>query len=197
MNARRVRVFDQDLWVLTKPGAKDRPPLLLFNGIGANIELAAPFMRAMGDVETIIFDVPGDIVCGGFAVPITKGMVRDAYIITSGEYMPLYAANNICRGLRTQKAPLSGIICNAREAENEKEIVERFATALGVPMLAHIPHERLVQQCERAGKSVIEGSPGSAMAFVYRGLAERILTEKDKKVPESLEDEYLRELTQA
>ncbi|HTR12589.1 MAG TPA: alpha/beta fold hydrolase, partial [Roseiarcus sp.] len=66
MNARMVRVFDQDLWVLTKPGAKDRPPLVLFNGIGANVELAAPFMRAMGDVETIIFDVPG---VGGSPLP--------------------------------------------------------------------------------------------------------------------------------
>jgi len=66
MNARMVRVFDQDLWVLTKPGAKDRPPLLLFNGIGANLELAGPFLRAMGDVETIIFDVPG---VGGSPLP--------------------------------------------------------------------------------------------------------------------------------
>lgn len=66
MNARMVRVFDQDLWVVTKPGAKDRPPLLLFNGIGANVELAAPFMRAMGDVETIIFDIPG---VGGSPLP--------------------------------------------------------------------------------------------------------------------------------
>src|SRR5208337_3186084 len=66
MNARMMRVFDQDLWVVTKPGAKDRPPLLLFNGIGANVELAEPFMRAMGDVETIIFDIPG---VGGSPLP--------------------------------------------------------------------------------------------------------------------------------
>ena len=59
MKARKVRVLDQDLWVAVKPGAKDRPPLLLFNGVGANVELAEPFMRAMGDVETIIFDIPG------------------------------------------------------------------------------------------------------------------------------------------
>jgi poly(3-hydroxyalkanoate) depolymerase len=66
VNVGIVRVFDQDLWVAVKPGAKDRPPLLLFNGIGANVELAAPFMRAMGDVETIIFDVPG---VGGSPLP--------------------------------------------------------------------------------------------------------------------------------
>ena len=66
MNAQTIRVFDQDLWVAVKPGVKDRPPLLLFNGIGANVELAAPFMRAMGDVETIIFDIPG---VGGSPLP--------------------------------------------------------------------------------------------------------------------------------
>jgi nitrogenase iron protein NifH len=151
---------------------------------------------AIKDSDVIIYDVPGDIVCGGFAVPITKGMVREAYIITSGEYMPLYAANNICRGLRTLNTPLSGVICNEREAEQEREIVAKFADALGVPMLAYIPRDRLVQQCERAGRSVIEGAPGSAMAGVYRLLADRILTEKDNKVPDSLEDEDLRKLTQ-
>jgi poly(3-hydroxyalkanoate) depolymerase len=66
MNAQMVRVFDQDLWVAVKPGAKDRPPLLLFNGIGANVELAEPFMSAMSDVETIVFDIPG---VGGSPLP--------------------------------------------------------------------------------------------------------------------------------
>lgn len=148
------------------------------------------------NADVVIFDVPGDIVCGGFAVPITKGMVREAYIITSGEYMPLYAANNICRGLKTLHTPLSGIICNEREASGEKTIVENFARSLGVPMLAYIPRRKLVQDCERAGTSVIERSPDSDMANIYRALAERILTEKDKKVPEALEDEHLRKLTQ-
>lgn len=166
-------------------------------GIIVAVQALQGMCSFMKEADVIIFDVPGDIVCGGFAVPITKGMVREAYIITSGEYMPLYAANNICRGLKTLHTPLSGIICNAREAEREREIVERFADSLSVPMLAYIPHEKLVQECERRGKSVIEGCPGSNMAHVYRALAERILTEKDKKVPEALEDEYLRELTQA
>jgi len=66
MNARMVRVHGQDLWVSVKPGAKDRPPLLLFNGLGANIELVQPFMREMGDVETVVFDVPG---VGGSPLP--------------------------------------------------------------------------------------------------------------------------------
>jgi len=59
MIRRMIRVGDQDLWVVVKPGVKTRPPLLLFNGIGANAELAEPFMREMGDVETVLFDIPG------------------------------------------------------------------------------------------------------------------------------------------
>lgn len=165
-------------------------------GIIVAVQALQKVSRAMKASDVIIYDVPGDIVCGGFAVPITKGMVREAYIITSGEYMPLYAANNICRGLKTLNTPLSGVICNEREAEREREIVERFASALGVPMLAYIPRDKVVQECERAGKRVIEGSPRSAMADIYRRLAMRMLTEKDKKVPEALEDEDLRKLTQ-
>jgi Ni-sirohydrochlorin a,c-diamide reductive cyclase subunit CfbC len=165
-------------------------------GIIVAVQALQRISHAMKDSDVIIYDVPGDIVCGGFAVPITKGMVREAYIITSGEYMPLYAANNICRGLKTLNTPLSGVICNEREAEHEREIVERFSTALGVPMLAYIPRSKLVQDCERAGRSVIQGAPASSMADVYRNLAGRILTEKDKKVPEALEDEDLRKMTQ-
>ena len=129
-------------------------------GIIVAVQALQKICSDMSDSDVIIYDVPGDIVCGGFAVPITKGMVREAYIITSGEYMPLYAANNICRGLKTLHTPLSGIICNEREAEREREIVEQFAAALGVPMLSYIPRDRLVQDCERSGKSVIEGQPG-------------------------------------
>jgi nitrogenase iron protein len=165
-------------------------------GIIVAVQALQKVSNAIKESEVIIYDVPGDIVCGGFAVPITKGMVREAYIITSGEYMPLYAANNICRGLKTLNTPLSGVICNEREAEHEREIVERFASALGVPMLAYIPRDRVVQECERAGKSVIEGKPESEIAGIYRKLAMRMLTEKDKKVPEALEDEDLRKLTQ-
>jgi poly(3-hydroxyalkanoate) depolymerase len=66
MNARMFRVGRQDIWVAVKPGSKDRPPLLLFNGIGANLELAEPFMRAMTNVEVVIFDIPG---VGGSPLP--------------------------------------------------------------------------------------------------------------------------------
>ena len=77
-------------------------------GIIVAVQALQSICSFMKEADVIIFDVPGDIVCGGFAVPITKGMVREAYIITSGEYMPLYAANNICRGLKTLKRAAVG-----------------------------------------------------------------------------------------
>lgn len=165
-------------------------------GIIVAVQLLQKISPAIKQADILIFDVPGDIVCGGFAVPITKNMVKEAYIITSGEYMPLYAANNICRGLNTLKMPLAGIICNEREAAGEKEIVGRFASALDVPMLSYIPRSKIVQQCERMGKSVIEVSPASEIAGIYRELAAKVLIEKDNKVPEALDDGYLRDLTQ-
>jgi nitrogenase iron protein NifH len=97
---------------------------------GRGIIVAIDFLRnvsqAMDDVDLVLYDVPGDIVCGGFTAPIRKGLVSQAYIITSGEYMPLYAANNISKGLRRLKTPLSGVICNSREAAGgERERLRR------------------------------------------------------------------------
>ena len=92
---------------------------------GRGIIVAIDFLRnvsqAMDDVDLVLYDVPGDIVCGGFTAPIRKGLVSQAYIITSGEYMPLYAANNISKGLRRLKTPLAGVICNSREAAAGRE----------------------------------------------------------------------------
>ncbi len=164
-------------------------------GIIIAIQLLQKISPSLRDADVLMFDVPGDIVCGGFTTPITKKMVREAYIITSGEYMSLFAANNLCRGLKTLKMPLGGIICNEREAAGEREIVGRFAGALSVPMLASIPRSRTVQQCERDGRSVIDAAASSDIAGIYRGLAAKVLTEKDNKVPEALDDGYLRELT--
>ncbi|HEY3273210.1 MAG TPA: P-loop NTPase [Methanocella sp.] len=164
-------------------------------GIIIAIQLLQKISLSIRETDVLMFDVPGDIVCGGFTTPITKKMVREAYIITSGEYMPLYAANNLCRGLATLKMPLGGIICNEREAAGEREIVARFAGALDVPLLACIPRSRIVQQCERDGRSVIEAAGDADIADIYRGLAAKVLTEKDNKVPEALDDGYLRELT--
>jgi len=168
---------------------------------GRGIIVAIDFLRkvskAMEQVDLVLYDVPGDIVCGGFSAPIRKGLVSQAYIITSGEYMPLYAANNISKGLLRLKTPLAGVICNSREAAagREKEIAERFAAELNSRLVAFIPKDPIVQQCERRAVTVIEGAPDSKIAEVYRALAREIMSETKPTIPAPLSDERLRELS--
>ncbi|HNQ53099.1 MAG: Ni-sirohydrochlorin a,c-diamide reductive cyclase ATP-dependent reductase subunit [Methanosarcinales archaeon] len=168
---------------------------------GRGIIVAIDFLRkvskAMEEVDLVLYDVPGDIVCGGFSAPIRKGLVSQAYIITSGEYMPLYAANNISKGLLRLNTPLAGVICNSREAagERERDIVNQFAQELNSRMVAFIPKEPIVQQCERRTVTVIEGAPDSKIAAVYRALAREIMSGGEARIPEPLSDERLRELS--
>jgi nitrogenase iron protein NifH len=168
---------------------------------GRGIIVAIDFLRkvskVLDEVDLVLYDVPGDIVCGGFSAPIRKGLVSQAYIITSGEYMPLYAANNISKGLLRLKTPLAGVICNSREAAagREKEIAERFASELNSRLVAFIPKDPIVQQCERKAVTTIEGAPDSAIADVYRALAREIMAGAEPREPKPLGDERLRELS--
>ena len=111
--------------------------------------------------------------------------------------MPIYAANNICRGLRRLGTPLAGVICNSREALGEREIVESFAKELDNRMVAFIPKDPLVQEYERKGVTVIEGAPTSEIAGIYRKLAKTVMEDAEPKVPKPISDERLRELSRA
>jgi len=164
-------------------------------GIIVAIKMLQKKSSVMEDSDLIIYDVPGDIVCGGFAAPIRKGLVNDTYVLTSGEYMPLYAANNICKGFARLGNNLNGVICNSRNAENEETIVKAFAQELGSELLAFIPKDPIVQTCERAGYSVIEKQPDSEIAGVYRKLARAIMGRESSCKPRPLTDARLRELT--
>ncbi|TGC11387.1 Ni-sirohydrochlorin a,c-diamide reductive cyclase ATP-dependent reductase subunit [Methanolobus halotolerans] len=164
-------------------------------GIIVAIQKLSKACNSMADMDLIIYDVPGDIVCGGFVAPIRKGLVNEAYILTSGEYMPLYAANNICRGLAKINTPLSGIICNSRSVTREEGIVRKFSEEIGSKLMAFIPKEQIVQDCERDGFSVIEKAPYSSIAVTYRELAHAIMANDSSVMPTALEDERLRELT--
>jgi nitrogenase iron protein NifH len=164
-------------------------------GIIVAISLLKKISKAIEDTDLVIYDVPGDIVCGGFVAPVKKGLVNEAYVLTSGEYMPLYAANNICKGLSRLEMTLNGVICNSRGAPNEENIVSKFANEIGSQMISFIPKDNLVQTCEREGFSVIEKAPDSGIAAVYRKLARSIMTRNEGKIPVPLDDKRLRELT--
>ncbi|HJH31397.1 MAG TPA: Ni-sirohydrochlorin a,c-diamide reductive cyclase ATP-dependent reductase subunit [Methanosarcinaceae archaeon] len=164
-------------------------------GIIVAIQKLKKISTAQDICDLVIYDVPGDIVCGGFVAPIRKGLVSEAYVLTSGEYMPLYAANNICRGLSKINTPLSGVICNARNVSREEEIVSKFAEEIGSELISFIPKEQIVQDCERDGFSVMEKAPDSEIAQVYRNLARAIMSRNRSVMVKALEDERLRELT--
>lgn len=165
-------------------------------GIIVALEKLQKTSTVLEESDLSIFDVPGDIVCGGLAMPVRKDFVDMAFIVTSGEYLPLYAANNICRGLEVLGGNLGGVICNSRlkDSEKEKKIVKNFSEKIGSKLISHIPRKKEVQECEIRGKTVIEGLPDSDISDKYRELLNRILEISDPNVPDSLSDEEMRDL---
>jgi nitrogenase iron protein NifH len=144
--------------------------------------------------DVVIYDVLGDVVCGGFAMPLRSGYARETYIVTSGELMALYAANNICKGINRfavrSNIRLGGFICNARNVDNEQKNVEAFAQSLSSHLVAYIPRNELFRECEFNGKTVIEGAPDSQLAKALRALKDTIIHNKQLTIPTplSLED---------
>ncbi len=139
------------------------------------------------DLDLIIYDVLGDVVCGGFAVPLRENFADEVYIVTSGEYMALYAANNICKGIKKLKGSLGGIICNCRGIENELEIVQEFAETVKSRIIGVMPRNEIVQKSEIDAKTVLEKFPDSQQAELYRKLANAIYENKEFVIPEPME----------
>ncbi len=152
------------------------------------------------DADIIVYDVLGDVVCGGFAMPMRKGYAEEIYLVTSGELMALYAANNICKAIErlacntTPRCRLGGIICNARGLVREEELVGEFAEKVGSRLVAFIPRSDIVQEAELNRKTVIEYAPESDQAGRYRFLSEKILHTGDFCIPTPLSMQELEEL---
>ena len=113
--------------------------------------------------DIVLYDVLGDVVCGGFAAPIREGYAEEVLIVTSGEKMALFAAANINAAVNNFAdrgyAKVKGIILNRRNVEREFELVSAFAEKAGLPILADIPRDKNIQSFENIGKTVIEGAP--------------------------------------
>ncbi len=129
--------------------------------------------------DVVLYDVLGDVVCGGFAMPIRGGYADSVFIVTSGEMMAMYAADNIVTALKNfgkrGYARYGGLILNRRNVENEREQVERLAEETGGRIIGDIPRDALVQEAEALGKTVVEAFPDSDMAKAYTSLAGAIL----------------------
>ena len=129
--------------------------------------------------DIVIYDVLGDVVCGGFAVPIRHGYAQDVMIVTSGEYMSLHAAKNIILAVTSFSergyARIGGIIQNSRNIEDEDEKVTELALNANFEILQRIPRDPVVQKWEVKGMTVIEKEPDAPFGKAVSELAERIL----------------------
>jgi nitrogenase iron protein NifH len=133
---------------------------------------------AYDDVDYVSYDVLGDVVCGGFAMPIREGKAQEIYIVMSGEMMALYAANNIARGIlkyaHSGGVRLGGLICNERQTDKELELAEALAAKLSSKLMHFVPRDNIVQHAELRRQTVIEYAPDSKQAEEYRQLATKI-----------------------
>jgi nitrogenase iron protein NifH len=128
--------------------------------------------------DVIIYDVLGDVVCGGFAMPIRNGYARDVFVVTSGERMSLYAANNIATAVKDFRrdgyARLDGLIQNSRGVEDEDSLIDEAARRMGSEVVFRLPRSATVQECEKMNRTVVSGAPDSVMASSYRELAKLV-----------------------
>ncbi len=141
------------------------------------------------DLDIVIYDVLGDVVCGGFSVPLREKYADEVIIVTSGEYMSLYAANNIVKGVKKLKGKLAGIVCNCRNVDNEIRIVEEFSKKINSKIIGTVNRSNLIQDSELDAKTVVEKYPQSEEANEYRNLASNILNNSINSIPEPMDDE--------
>ncbi|MFP4054688.1 MAG: nitrogenase iron protein [Phycisphaerae bacterium] len=150
------------------------------------------------ELDYVFYDVLGDVVCGGFAMPIREGKAQEIYIVCSGEMMAMYAANNICKGImkfaEAGGVRLGGLICNSRKVDNEKEMIDEFARRLGSQMVHFVPRDNDVQRAEIQRKTVIDWKPDCPQAGEYRSLAKNIDDNELFVVPRPLPIEELESL---
>lgn len=169
---------------------------------GRGIITAISMLEELGaytdDLDYVFYDVLGDVVCGGFAMPIREGKAKEIYIVASGEMMALYAANNIAKGIQryalTGGTRLGGIICNSRNVDREKELLAAFAKELGTQLLYFIPRDNIVQHAEIRKKTVIQYRPESNQAQEYRNLADAVIHNTNFTIPTPMTQERLEEI---
>jgi nitrogenase iron protein NifH len=151
------------------------------------------------DLDYVIYDVLGDVVCGGFAAPIREGLAKHVFTVTSSDFMAIYAANNLFKGIQKYSnsggALLGGIIANSVSPTPgyQKNIVDDFAARTHTPIMAYVPRSITVTQSELQGKTAVEAAPDSDQAAIYRKLAKQIDAHTESKVPAPLDVKELRD----
>ncbi|MFA5331588.1 MAG: nitrogenase iron protein [Methanoregula sp.] len=172
---------------------------------GRGVILVIDLLRKNGIFEklkpdVVIYDVLGDVVCGGFAMPLRMGLAEDVYVVSSADYMSLYAANNICKGIadlaKKGGTPLGGLIYNVRGTLDDPDTVAEYVNRIGSGLVGKVPNSHLIAEAEIEGKTVIEYAPDSEIAQLYREMARAIFENTKKTIPKPLEAFEMAELGQ-
>jgi nitrogenase iron protein NifH len=170
---------------------------------GRGVIIATDLLQKLGvyekyNLDVVIYDVLGDVVCGGFAMPLRESLADEVYIVTSSDFMSIYAANNICRAIERYATRggslLGGIVYNVRGSIDYIEPVKRFSSLIGSSLTGHIPNSNTIIKSEIVGKTVMEYAPGSDIADVFKNVADAIYNNKEAKVPHALSKAELKEI---
>ncbi len=169
---------------------------------GRGVITAINFLEEEGaytdDLNFVFYDVLGDVVCGGFAMPIRENKAQEIYIVCSGEMMAMYAANNIAKGIvkyaNSGSVRLAGLICNSRQCAREDELIMELAARLGTTMIHFVPRDNVVQRAEIRRMTVIEYEPTAKQADEYRDLARKIYENKNFIIPTPITMDELEDL---
>jgi nitrogenase iron protein NifH len=169
---------------------------------GRGVITAINFLEEEGayeeDLDFVFYDVLGDVVCGGFAMPIRENKAQEIYIVCSGEMMAMYAANNIAKGIvkyaNSGSVRLAGLICNSRNTAREDELIMELARQLGTTMIHFVPRDNVVQRAEIRRMTVIEYEPTAHQAQEYRDLANKIIENKNFVIPTPITMDELEDL---
>jgi nitrogenase iron protein NifH len=149
------------------------------------------------ELDVVIYDVLGDVVCGGFAVPIREGIAEHVFTVSSSDFMSIYASNNLFKGISKYSnsggALLGGVIANSMGTPYSQEIIDDFVAKTHTQVMEYIPRSITVTQSELQGKTTIEAAPRSVQAGIYRSLAAKIVEHSVSKTPTPMEVTELRE----
>ncbi|MCQ8102607.1 nitrogenase iron protein [Methylomonas sp. SURF-2] len=169
---------------------------------GRGVITAINFLEEEGaydeNLDFVFYDVLGDVVCGGFAMPIRENKAQEIYIVCSGEMMAMYAANNIAKGIvkyaNSGGVRLAGLICNSRNTAREDELIMELARRLGTHMIHFVPRDNVVQRAEIRRMTVIEYEPAAKQAQEYRDLANKIINNTQLVIPTPITMDELEDL---
>jgi len=126
------------------------------------------------DFDYVLLDFLGDVVCGGFGLPIARDLCQKVVVVGSNDLQSLYVANNVCSAVEYFRrlggnVGVAGMVINKDDGTGE---AQRFATAVGIPVLASIPAHDEIRRLSASYQIV--GKPGGTWAPLFEQLADNL-----------------------